>query len=130
MTPLQEEVTATETGDNNTPTEVTLGFSITRANPEVEVENITWTYTLLNHNGTTLDTAELEGNSAKYNFSADYRMLTIFNITFFDAGSITLSASNEIGTSNSTLQLIIHGKHRIHHSFNVSRKVRLKSSFE
>ena len=111
VTPLEEEVTVTlrET-DTNRPSRITLGFNITGANSEVETENITWTYTLHNLNGSTLNTAELASSDVKYNLSADHRTLTIFNITFFDAGSITLTATNEIGSRNSTLQLIIHGK--------------------
>ena len=111
VTPLEEEVTVTLTeADVNRPSQITLGFNVTRANPAVETENITWTYTLHNHNGSTLNTTELASSDFKYNLSADYRTLTIFNITFFDAGSILLSASNGIGTSNSSLQLIVHGK--------------------
>ena len=95
VSPLEEEVTVTLTEtDVNRPPNITLGFTITGANPEVEIENIVWTYTLHNLNGSTLNTAELASSGSKYNLSVDYRTLTIFNVTYFDAGSIMLSASN------------------------------------
>lgn len=107
VTPVEAELIGVEARDSR-PSEITVSFIIARANPEVEVENITWTHNVVNGSRRDL-AAMLAMSDSKYNFSADFRTLTVFNLSFFDAGSIMLTASNEAGTSNATLQLIIHG---------------------
>ena len=106
VNPMETELIGVETRDGR-PSEVVVGFTITRAIPEVAVENITWVHNMIN--GSSRDIAALLAMDSKYNFSADFRTLTIFNLTFADTGSITFIASNEAGASNATLQLIIHG---------------------
>ena len=107
ITPMEAAPIGVETRDGR-PSDITVGFTITRSDPEVQLENITWTYTI---NDTNMDVQDLVmEDSSKYQLSDNLRTLTIFNLSFFDAGSITLTASNEAGTVSSTLQLIVHGQ--------------------
>lgn len=109
VTPLDREPIGVETRDG-TPSQITVGFSITRAFPSVQLDDITWNYTPTRGSTETSDVAALANNSSKYVLSDDLRTLTIFNLNFSDAGYFTLSAINEAGMRNATLELIIHGK--------------------
>ena len=108
VTPLKAEPIGVETRDG-TPSHITVGFSITRDYPSVQLEDITWSYTPIRGSMETSDVATLASNSSKYLLSDDLRTLTISNLSFSDAGYFTLNATNEAGMGSATLELIIHG---------------------
>ena len=97
-----------ETRDGS-PSLIRIGFFITRAIPSVPLENRTWTYTNLT-SMVVLDVEDLVSNGSKYELSLDRQTLTIYNISLFDAGLFTLSATNEVAMHNATLNFIVHGK--------------------
>ena len=100
VVPVEANLIGVESREG-TPSEITVGFTITGAFPEVLIENITWI-----HAGN-----DITMNSSKYSLSADLCTLTIFNLSFIDSGSITLIARNEAGTGRGTLQLTVYGAH-------------------
>ena len=106
VTAVDSQPIGVETRDGR-PSEITVRFTITRDDPEVALDDITWTYT--NRSDISVDVAALVMMDSRFQLSADLRSLTISNLSFFDAGSITVNATNEAGTGSGTLQLIIHG---------------------
>ncbi len=105
--PLESSPIGVETRDGS-PSEITVGFSITRALPSVSRDNITWTY-FIDATMEQVDLRELADNNSKYIFDESYETLTINNLSYFDAGIVILSASNEAGIKNASLNLTIHG---------------------
>ena len=103
--PVDSQPIGVETRDN-TPSQITVNFTITRDDPPVALDNITWTY----RNSTDTTGVNVESLMPRFQLSQDRRSLTISNLSFFDAGYITLNASNEAGTGSATLQLIVHGR--------------------
>ena len=108
VTPIESQPIGVETRDGS-PSEIEIGFSISRATPPVQLENITWTYVDL-ITMEQFDITSLGSNNTKYQLSEDLRMLTISDLNFFDAGLFTFNATNEAGTNSTTLQLVVHGK--------------------
>ena len=111
VTPTEEELIGVEHRDN-TSSDITVSFTITRAFPAVEVQDIVWSYTLTRGpmNSTEMDVLTLAMNSSKYSLSADRRSLIIYDVDFFDAGYFTVNATNEAGTGTATQELIVHGE--------------------
>ena len=107
VSPLGEEHIGIETRDG-TPSQITLGFSITNAIPSVD--DITWTYTPTRGNtAEAVDVKALANSNDKYMLSNDLKTLTIFTVNFTDAGFFTLNATNIIGSNSATLELTVHG---------------------
>lgn len=86
---------------------IRFGFTITQDDPHVAPNGISWTYTNTTDN-TSTNVSSL--SSSRFQLSTDRRLLTILGINFFDAGFFTLTATNEAGAGNGTLELVIHGK--------------------
>lgn len=99
-----------ETRDGS-PSEITLGFTLTRAFPEVSRGDIHWTYTRTNSVGETVSQViHTSFNDTKFDFTDDLLRVTITKLSLFDAGHFTMTATNEAGTHNASVQLIIHGE--------------------
>ena len=86
----------------------TLQFEIRNANPPVQALEIAWLVgddleVNFLPNGTVID-------GTTYVFSDDYLSLTLINITYNASGEIEFFASNIVGISGSSLDLIVHGK--------------------
>ena len=104
--------------------EVSIEFAITRAEPRVELQDIEWSYRSMS-DGMEMDLDTFFNDSDKFALSDDLTSLTVFNVSLFDAGMFTLSASNEAGTHNATIQLSVHGEclyHKITHTRPRTRK--------
>lgn len=112
VTAIDSEPIGVETRDG-TPSQITVGFSITRDFPEVELDNITWTYIAQGQGqDQNVDVLTLASNNSRYELSDDRRTLTIIDVSFSDAGTFTLVATNEAGIGSTSLELIVHGKLR------------------
>ena len=86
----------------------TLRFEIRNANPPVQPLEIAWLIGDDNEinflpNGTVI-------GGTTYVFSADYLSLTLINITYNASGEIEFFASNVVGISGASLDLIVHGE--------------------
>lgn len=104
--PVNRQNIGVETHDG-TPSQITVGFVITRALPPVQLDDITWSYTPTLGSSETSDVVLFTG---RHVLSDDLRTLTIFNLTISDAGYFSLTATNEARKRNATLELVIHGK--------------------
>jgi len=87
----------------------TLRFDIQNANPSVQLLEIAWLIgddVEVNFlpNGTVMD-------GTTFLFSEDYLSLTLVNITYNISGEVEFFASNVVGGSGSSLNLIVHGKY-------------------
>ena len=51
----------------------------------------------------------LNGTNARFIFSGNFRVLTIKSVLLSDRGNYTLTATNEAGTRNSTINFDVHG---------------------
>lgn len=100
-------VIGVETRDGS-PSQISVTFSITRAKPAVELDDISWTYRTKSRN--IIDVAAMVSSSRKYEFSNDLLTLTIFNLSLSDGGFFTLNATNEAGMDSSNQELVIHGE--------------------
>lgn len=85
----------------------TLQFDIQNANPPVQVLDIAWLIgddQEINFlpNGTVID-------GTIHVFSEDYLSLTLINITYNASGEVEFFASNVVGGSGSSVNLIVHG---------------------
>lgn len=103
----KEPLIGVETRDGS-PSQISIEFAITRADPGVQPENITWTYR--SEEETMAQEMEIADTFNQYEFSDDLVTLTLFNLSFFDAGFFTLRAANEAGMHSATLELVIHGE--------------------
>ena len=95
---------------DGSPSQINVTFSITRAKPAVELEDIFWTYHTNENPADTTEVEVLVQNSSKYKFSDDLRTLTIFNLSLSDGGVFMLSATNAAGMDSARQELIIHGE--------------------
>ena len=110
VTARSREVIGVETRDQS-PSEIAITFIITRADPEVVPVDIVWTYV-----ASTTVTEQLIHETAFYprvNLTMDRRSITLRNLSLSDAGTFTLSATNEAGTHHASVTLIIHGRFRL-----------------
>ena len=104
-----EPLIAVETRDLSS-TEISIEFSITRDYPSVEMDGIVWSYRESEESLETVNTTMLDSDDSRISFSGDLTTLTILDVNFFDAGLYTLSATNEAGTHNNTIELVVHGE--------------------
>ena len=98
-------------------TSVTLSFTILDAYPEVQTENIQWTFS--NLNGSSFD---IPTNSVSTNFSiltgvfSGHRLsLTLLGLTSDFEGMYTMTATNEAGSDSAVVELVIEGQCDTHH---------------
>ena len=95
---------------------VTLTFAISDASPEVQTENIQWTFRDLNGNSSNIPT-NLTSNSLNTTFSnlmgvfsSDRLSLTLSGLTNDFEGTYTMTATNEAGSDSATVELVIEGQ--------------------
>ena len=95
---------------------VTLTFTISDASPEVQTENIQWTFRDLNGNSSNIPT-NLTNNSLNTTFSnvmgvfsSDRLSLTLSGLTNDFEGTYTMTATNEAGSDSATVELVIEGQ--------------------
>ena len=82
-----------------------MRFIIEDAFPSVNTSNIQWHFT--NLTGTTVDL--LNSINIRRVFTDDRRQLSIDPVMLSDRGTYTLSATNEAGTRNATINFDVHG---------------------
>ena len=105
VTAINEEVIGVETRDNRSSF-IDLGFKITRADPEVSLTDIVWTYAPNNMTGELINRTAIY---SRLNFTEDMRSVTVTVTSLSDAGTFTLTATNEAGSHNASVNLVIHG---------------------
>ena len=89
-----------------------FGFVIEHDFPPVQLNNIQWHFTNLSN--VTVDLRANGTDSAHYTLSKDFRQLQITNVQLSDRGHYTLTATNEAGIRNSTINLDVHGNYTVH----------------
>ncbi len=128
LTTVPPEVTSLAVNQRITANEsesATLSFSIEKASPVVMVSNIRWYYSanfsfpLLASGFEFQEITSLTNRTSKSNltFSSDRLSLTIRNIVQAripgeetDAGRYFLQATNEAGSDNSYIDIVVNGK--------------------
>ena len=95
---------------------VTLSFTISDASPEVQTDNIQWTFRDLNGSSFTIPT-NLPNNSLITTFSnvvgifsSNRLSLTLSDLINDFEGTYTMTATNEAGSDSATVELAIEGK--------------------
>ena len=95
---------------------VTLTFIISNASPEVQAENIQWTFNDLNGSSFNIPT-NLTSNSLITTFSnvmgifsSNRLSLTLSGLTNDFEGTYTMTATNEAGSDSATVELVIEGQ--------------------
>ena len=91
---------------------VTLTFTILNASPEVQTENIKWTFRDLNGNGFNIPTNLLTTTFSNLMgvFSSDRLSLNLSNLTNDFEGTYTMTATNEAGSDSVTIKLVLEGQ--------------------
>ena len=91
---------------------VTLTFTISDASPEVQTENIQWTFRDLNGNNINIPTNPLTTTFSNLMgvFSSDRLSLTLSGLTNDFEGTYTMTATNEAGSDSATVELVIEGQ--------------------
>ena len=99
---------------------VTLTFTISNASPEVQTENIQWTFRDLNGNKFNIPTDPITNNSLNTTFfhliqyipvfSSNRLSLTLSGLTNDFEGTYTMTATNEAGSDSATVELVIEGQ--------------------
>ena len=84
--------------------EVTLSFMITNAYPDVTPDNIKWTF---NNGQNIIDITRLTTNG--FSFSMDLLSLSIFGISASHEGNYTLTATNNAGSGQTSIELEVEG---------------------
>ena len=86
---------------------ITLTFTISDASPEVQTENIQWTFRDFNIPSNVLTTtfSNLMGV-----FSSDRLSLTLTGLANDFEGTYTMTASNEAGSDSATVELVIESE--------------------
>ena len=89
---------------------VTLTFTILDSSPEVQTENIQWTFRDLNGNSFDVPTNLLTTSFSNLMgvFSSDRLSLTLSGLTNDFEGTYTMTATNEAGSDSETIELVIH----------------------
>ena len=103
---VNEEEIGVETRDGS-PSFISISFDITRADPKVTPADIIWTYAPNNTESRLVNETDIYPT---LNFTMDRRSVTVSNLSLSDAGTFTLIATNEAGSHNASVKLIIHGK--------------------
>ena len=95
---------------------VTLSFTISDASPEVQTDNIQWTFRDLNGSSFTIPT-NLPNNSLITTFSnvvgifsSNRLSLTLSGLTNDFEGTYTMTATNEAGSDSAAVELVIEGR--------------------
>ena len=91
---------------------VTLTFTISEASPEVQAENIQWTFRDLNGSSFNIPTNLLTTTFSNLVgvFSSDRLSLTLTGLTNDFEGMYTMTATNEAGSDSETVELVIEGR--------------------
>ena len=96
---------------------VALTFTISNASPEVQTENIQWTFRDLNGNKFNIPTDPITNNSLNTTFfnligvfSSNRLSLTLSGLTNDFEGTYTMTATNEAGSDSATVELVIEGQ--------------------
>ena len=92
---------------------VTLTFTISDASPEVQTENIQWTFRDLNENSFNIPTNLLTTTFSNLTgvFSSDRLSLTLSGLTNDFEGTFTMTATNEAGSTSETVELVIESRY-------------------
>ena len=91
---------------------VTLTFTISDASPEVQTENIQWTFRALNGSSFNISTMSMTTTFSNLMgvFSSDRLSLTLSGLTNDFEGAYTMTATNEAGSDSATVELVIEGQ--------------------
>ena len=96
---------------------VTLTFTISDASPEVQTENIQWTFKALNGSSFNIPTYPITNNSLYTTFSnvmgvfsSDRLSLILSGLTNDFEGTYTMTATNEAGSDSATVEMVIEGQ--------------------
>ncbi|MDA8002546.1 MAG: immunoglobulin domain-containing protein [Alphaproteobacteria bacterium] len=92
---------------------VTVSFVILDASPEVQTQNIRWTFTDLNGNSFNIPTDNMMTNFSTNLtgvFSGDRLNLTLSGLNNAFEGTYTMMATNEAGSDSSEVVLVIEGQ--------------------
>ena len=91
---------------------ITLSFTILDASPEVQTENIQWTFRDLNGSNSSIPTNFLTTTFSNLMgvFSSDRLSLTLSDLINDFEGTYTMTATNEAGSDFATVELVIEGQ--------------------
>ena len=93
---------------------VTVSFVILDASPEVQTQNIRWTFTDLNGNSFNIptDSSMMANFSTNLTgvFTGDQLNLTLSGLNNAFEGTYTMMATNEAGSDSSEVVLVIEGQ--------------------
>ena len=91
---------------------VTLAFTISDASPEVQTENIQWTFTDVNGNSFDIPTDSLTTTFSNLMgvFSGDRLSSTLSGLNNDFEGTYTMTATNEAGSDSAIVELVIEGQ--------------------
>ena len=92
---------------------VTVSFVILDASPEVQTQNIHWTFTDLNGNSFNIPAGSMMTNFSTDLtgvFSGDRLNLTLSGLNNVFEGTYTMMATNEAGSDLSEIVLVIEGQ--------------------
>ena len=92
---------------------VTISFVILDASPEVQTQNIRWTFTDLNGNSFNIPTDNMMTNFSTNLtgvFSGDRLNLILSGLNNNFEGTYTMMATNEAGSDSSEVVLVIEGQ--------------------
>ena len=91
---------------------VTLAFTISDASPEVQTENIQWTFRDLSGNSFDIPTESLTTTFSKLTgmFSGDRLSLTLSGLNNSFEGMYMMTATNEAGSDFAIVELVIEGQ--------------------
>ena len=105
---------------------VTLTFTISDASPEVQTENIQWTFKDLNGSSFNVLTNLLNTTFSNLVgvFSSDRLSLTLSGLTNDFEGTYTMTATNEAGSDSATVELVLEGQCIVHcHAFRLHTQI-------
>ena len=74
--------------------------------PQVQIFNIHWHFTNLNHITTKIEPSD------HYEFSSDLTVLVINDVQLADKGNYSLTAGNEAGVRSATVQMDVYGEYQ------------------
>ena len=92
---------------------VTVSFVILDASPEVQTQNIHWTFTDMNGNSFNIPTDNMMTNFSTNLtgvFSGDRLNLTLSGLNNNFEGTYTMLTTNEAGSDSSEVVLVIEGR--------------------
>ena len=91
---------------------VTIAFAILDASPEVQTQNIHWTFTDLKGGNSSISTDSLATNFSNLTglFSGDRLNLTLSGLNSDFEGTYSMTATNEAGSDYSVIALVIEGQ--------------------